>query len=177
MPRKGLRSGIGLLLVAAVCLSCFACERERRRFRHAPAAAAPADSQVQSELQAGPRRAAPSLAPYDENAPAVAEGERLYGWFNCVGCHAHGGGAIGPPLMDDVWVYGSAPANIFETIVEGRPNGMPAFRGKIPAYQVWQLVSYVRSQSGLLHSDVAPGRPDEMSAKKPEQSMKPEKPR
>jgi len=45
--------------------------------------------------------------------------------------------------MDDEWIYGFEPVNIFATIVEGRPNGMPSFRNRIPDYQVWQLVAYV----------------------------------
>ena len=65
---------------------------------------------------------------------------------------------MGPPLMDQDWIYGSAPANIVATILEGRPNGMPSFRGKIPDNQVWQLAAYVRSMSGQLAKDVSPGR-------------------
>ena len=34
----------------------------------------------------------------------VSEGKRLYDGFNCTGCHAYGGGDIGPPLMDDQWI-------------------------------------------------------------------------
>ena len=52
--------------------------------------------------------------------------------------------------MDDRWIYGSDPSNIFNTIVEGRPNGMPSFGSKIPRYQIWQLASYVRSLAGLI---------------------------
>src|ERR1044071_3848683 len=47
----------------------------------------------------------------ETNAYAIAEGKRLYTQLNCVGCHANGGGGMGPPLMDDKWIYGSAPAN------------------------------------------------------------------
>jgi cytochrome c oxidase cbb3-type subunit 3 len=70
--------------------------------------------------------------------------------------------------MDSKWRYGSEPDNIYATIVEGRPNGMPSFRGKIPEQQVWQIVAYVRSMSGLVRMDVAPSRSDTMSAKPPE---------
>jgi hypothetical protein len=45
---------------------------------------------------------------------------------------------------------------------------MPSFRGKIPDHQAMQLAAYVRSMSGLLAKDVAPGRTDRLSAKKPE---------
>jgi Cytochrome c, mono- and diheme variants len=114
-----------------------------------------------SPLQPGPPvRQVRFKSAYEDNAYATSEGKRLFSQFNCVGCHAHGGGSMGPPLMDDEWLYGSEPENIFATIVEGRPNGMPAFGGKIATNQVWQLVAYVRSMSGLLAKDVAPGRDD-----------------
>jgi cytochrome c oxidase cbb3-type subunit 3 len=72
--------------------------------------------------------------------------------------------------MDAKWIYGSDPENIFETIVQGRPNGMPAFGNKIVSDQVWQIVAYVRSMSGLLRKDVAPGRSDDMQVRSQEQA-------
>jgi cytochrome c oxidase cbb3-type subunit III len=114
---------------------------------------------------------------YENNAYAMSEGKRLFKQMNCVGCHAHGGGAIGPALMDDKWIYGSQPDQIFSTIVEGRPNGMPAFHDKLPDYQVWQIAAYVRSMSGLANSDAAPGRDDDMNVGNPENSKDKEKPK
>lgn len=148
------------VLVAALALAAgLACERETRRFRElAPTATPP-----------GPQQAALAGA-YEDNAYAVAEGKRLFSQFNCVGCHAHGGGAMGPPLMDEEWIYGSRPEHIFATIVQGRPNGMPAFGGRIATHQVWQLVAYVRSMSGLLRKDVAPGREDALYGSPQEQA-------
>ncbi|HEX9109244.1 MAG TPA: c-type cytochrome, partial [Longimicrobiales bacterium] len=102
--------------------------------------------------------------PYDENAYTISEGKRLFSWYNCVGCHAHGGGSIGPALMDSTWIYGAQPGQIYATIVQGRPNGMPAWGGRIPEYQVWELVAYVRSLSGLVPKTAAPGRSDGLSA-------------
>jgi len=61
--------------------------------------------------------------------------------------------------------------------VEGRPNGMPSWRGKIPDYQVWEIVAYVRSLSGQVPQDAAPGRDDSMEGKPPENSMPKEKPK
>ena len=73
------------------------------------------------------------------------QGKRLYSWYNCVGCHFHGGGGIGPPLMDDaVDLRRRSPRTSSTTIVEGRPNGMPSYGGQIPDDQVWQIVAYVR---------------------------------
>ena len=58
---------------------------------------------------------------------------------------------------------GSEPERLYASIVGGRPNGMPSFRGKIPEQQVWQLVAYLRSLGGLVRLDVAPGRSDNLN--------------
>ncbi|HZV97857.1 MAG TPA: c-type cytochrome [Methylophilaceae bacterium] len=93
--------------------------------------------------------------PYQGDPKAVAQGQTLYSAMNCIGCHApQGGGGMGPPLSDDVWIYGSEPAQVYLSIVQGRPNGMPSFAKALPPEAIWQLVSYVRS----LASD-SPGQP------------------
>jgi cytochrome c oxidase cbb3-type subunit III len=114
--------------------------------------------------------------PYQGNAYGMAEGKRLFVWFNCTGCHANGGGAIGPALMDARWRYGAEPQELYTSIVAGRPNGMPGFRGKIPDHQVWQLVAYVRSLAGLAPMDAAPSRNDNMSVHRPENLLEPRPP-
>ena len=48
---------------------------------------------------------------------------------------------------------------------------MPSFRGKIPEYQVWQLVAFVQSLSGNVPKDAASGRSDDMQARKQEQAV------
>jgi cytochrome c oxidase cbb3-type subunit 3 len=134
----------GLALAAVVALALAGCQREERDFRQQPSAAATSDLIQMTALQAGQASPRPEMPfPQDRQAYDIAQGKRLYTWYNCNGCHAQGGGDSGPPLMDDKWIYGSRPENIFSTIIEGRPNGMPSFRGRIPDYQVWQLVAYV----------------------------------
>jgi cytochrome c oxidase cbb3-type subunit 3 len=98
----------------------------------------------------------------------MAEGKRLYTFYNCSGCHSNGGGGMGPALMDDKWIYGSQPTNIFESIVEGRPNGMPTWRNKIPDAQVWQIVAYVQSMSGQAPASAMPSRSDHLRYSTPE---------
>jgi cytochrome c oxidase cbb3-type subunit 3 len=161
-------------MVAALTLSLVSCEREERRFQPPPAASSGGGVRV-VDLQPGlvpsadiPRPS--SHSPYEKNAYGVSQGKTLYNQYNCSGCHSQGGGGMGPPLMDSEWIYGSAPENVFQSIVEGRPNGMPAFGGKIVSDQVWQIVAYVRSMSGLLRKDVAPGRTDDMQVRPQEQS-------
>jgi cytochrome c oxidase cbb3-type subunit 3 len=158
-------TAIGLLLAAALC----ACEREERRFTESAGASSAPTAIALSALQPGTATLSPE-SPYDHNAFAISQGKQLFEWFNCSGCHAQGGGAIGPALMDSQWVYGDEPQNIFATIVEGRPNGMPSFRGRVPTQQVWQLVAYVRSLSGQVPKDAAPSRSDHLFMKKSEQS-------
>ena len=145
------------------------CERELRPYRQPPVSSAQPQRERLVSLVGGPYTPDVQVrSPYEGNAFGIAEGKRLYTWFNCVGCHAHGGGGMGPPLMDDKWIYGGEPEQIFATIVEGRPNGMPSWGGKIPQDQVWQLVAYVQSLSGHVPKDAAPGRADGMFVKKPE---------
>jgi cytochrome c oxidase cbb3-type subunit 3 len=173
---------ISALLLA---LTLTACKREERNYREStPVTAASQDITMSGLHPAQPTTGTtpPPNQPvsggmYANNAYAVSEGQKLYNQYNCVGCHANGGGGIGPPLMDNSWIYGAAPQNIYATIVQGRPNGMPSFRGKIPDQQVWQIVQYVRSMSGQLRKDVAPGRSDDMSVTKPPQSTPLEHPR
>lgn len=168
------RSALTLAMVALVLAGC---ERETRRFRELPPTATADTSLRLSPLQPGlPVRQVRLRSAYEENAYAVSEGKRLFGQFNCVGCHGHGGGAMGPPLMDEEWIYGSEPENIFATIVQGRPNGMPAFGGKVATSQIWQMVAYVRSMSGLLRKDVAPGREDALYGAPQEQATTEQQP-
>jgi cytochrome c oxidase cbb3-type subunit 3 len=152
----------GYLCVLALLITS-GCKREERRFRETPAGSVPNGTVRLSALQPGVPVDTTHLAnPYENNAFAITEGQRLFGWYNCAGCHANGGGGMGPPLMDDRWIYGSAPENIYMTIVQGRPNGMPSFAGRIPAQQVWQLVAYVRSLSALTPSAARSARSDHM---------------
>jgi len=164
---------LALVGAAAACAaSVVSCEREDRKFRvEAPAASTTFPSTRPASRSAPPPARFPRKNPYERSAYAVAQGGKLYEQFNCVGCHSHGGGGIGPALMDNAWIHGSDPEEVFDTIVEGRPNGMPSFRARIPDYQVWQIVAYVRSMSGLIPRGAAPGRDDHMAAAPPPNSV------
>ena len=154
-----------------------ACERETRDFRPLPPGNETMQATRLTDLQPGSPSPPPDVpSPYRNNAWALSEGKRLYAWFNCVGCHHEGGGGIGPALMDHRWIYGSRPDQIFSTIVQGRPNGMPSFAGRSPDQQVWQLVAYVESLSGNVPKDAAPSRNDDQAVAKPELRREPAKP-
>lgn len=166
-----------LLPLLAVLLAV-GCERETRRYTELPAAASRPGSTRVSDLEPGlPSARRPVMSPYQENAYGIAEGKRLYTAFNCNGCHAQGGGGIGPALMDAHWIYGGEPDQIFSTIAQGRPNGMPAFGARVPAQQIWQLVAYVQTLGMQVPRDAAPGRADGLNGFKPELRLDPKPPR
>ena len=174
-----MKSVISLSIAVALALVATGCEREARRFDKAaldpnPRAQADAISDLQPGQAGRGMRALAAAGGYTErSAYALAQGRLYYRWFNCTGCHAQGGGAIGPALMDENWIYGKDPDAIFATIMDGRPNGMPAFRGRIPEEQAWEIVAYVRSMSGLVSSDSATNRGDTLLGAPPENMRDP----
>jgi cytochrome c oxidase cbb3-type subunit III len=139
------------------------CQREHRDLRPSPARLAIfGDAARESPLRpGGPVQPQPQVTnPYNSTAYDISEGQRLFDWYNCSGCHSHGGGGIGPPLIKTEWIYGGEPENLFDTIVKGRPNGMPSWGGRIPEYQIWQIIAFVRSMNGLQPRSATASRTD-----------------
>lgn len=150
--------------LACCILALTACQREKRDFRPAPVRDV-VFGQAAREDVIEPGGKLPNYQaanPYDGSAYAISEGQRLFDWYNCSGCHSHGGGGIGPPLIKQHWIYGGEPDNLFDTIVKGRPNGMPTWGGRIPEYQIWQLVAYIRSLNQEEPKSATPARTDEI---------------
>ena len=84
--------------------------------------------------------------PYEGNAAVAATGAKLYVSYNCIDCHgADGSGAMGPSLADGRWHFGGSAAEVYESIYQGRPEGMPAWGSLLSSDQVWMLVTYVRT--------------------------------
>jgi cytochrome c oxidase cbb3-type subunit 3 len=97
-----------------------------------------------------PSRAQPwSLTnPFEGDQSAIATGARIFVAYNCIDCHgADGSGAMGPSFQDGRWRFGGSASAVFESIYQGRPEGMPAWGGRISDEQIWMLVAYVRSLS------------------------------
>jgi cytochrome c oxidase cbb3-type subunit 3 len=123
-------------MVLLSALAVIACQREERSF----------DSRT-----------------YSESAWSISEGKELYDGMNCSGCHARGGGDLGPALGDMSWRYGSSPQAILSSILDGRPRGMPAFKTKLTLGDAVKLAAYVRSLSGLVRMDSQTPRDDHMA--------------
>lgn len=151
-----------------LALTLVACDRERRDFRVLEPTQSGEALVRTSALHAGPSVPDSSAGAYQDNAWAMAEGQRLFSQMNCAGCHSPGGGGgMGPPLTDGEWRYGSAPENIFDTIRKGRPRGMPSFAGRLSTADTWKLVTYVRTLGGLTRKDLWSPRSDDLAASTP----------
>lgn len=104
------------------------------------------------------------LADADMAAFTRAAGEKLFG-DNCAACHGRGGqGKMGlfPSLVDDAWLWGGTPEQIYETLVNGRNGYMPAFEAVLSEQQLDDVASYVLSLSGEAPEDEAAGRGEEI---------------
>ncbi len=153
-------------LFCAAALLLGACDRAERHSRAKPIGESVPAGQSPDTIWPGgtPQPELDARAKlYDNNANDIAQGQQLYTQMNCVGCHSHGGGGMGPALMDDEWRYGGRIDQIAASIAEGRPNGMPSWRDKLTSDQIWKLAAYVRSLSGQPSKDAVSARSDEMS--------------
>jgi cytochrome c oxidase cbb3-type subunit 3 len=104
--------------------------------------------------------------PFEGQASAVQDGKVLYQKMNCVYCHQFKGiGLMGPSLANGQWRYGGRPSEIFKSIYEGRPQGMPAWGEAMPSDKIWQIVTYIETLGGAVPDTVA--SQGDMAAKPP----------
>jgi mono/diheme cytochrome c family protein len=144
-PARGLHIFVSLWAIAFAVLAAPPGE-SGETLRQFPPGGAGVPAVPGTELFSGPRVPPPDVRnPYAGAPQAIAQGRQFYHAFNCAGCHFAGGGGIGPALMDDQWIYGDQPGNVFESIAKGRPNGMPAYGGMLSEDHIWRLVAYVQS--------------------------------
>ena len=86
--------------------------------------------------------------PREHDPRALDEGKQLFVAYNCADCHGgEGSGGMGPSLQDGRWHFGGTAGDVYESISEGRPDGMPSWGGRISDAQIWALVTYVRTLS------------------------------
>jgi cytochrome c oxidase cbb3-type subunit III len=149
-----------IICAALFLVLIIGCQQEHRQLRVEPEQRAVFVAAREGEIQAGgPVPEVVVKNPYEGNADAIAEGERLFMWYNCAVCHGtHGGGGMGLNLLAPALTYGDAPDNLFDTISKGRNNGMPSWGGRIPTNQIWQIVTFIRSLRGLEPKTVTPAR-------------------
>lgn len=147
-----LSSSLSRAALAAVVLAAGACKKESAV---PPASTTPKSAENALVISRHEDRVfAGGLTPPAErvsnteahDAKAAEEGATLFTSMNCDGCHGGGAvGAVGPSLTDGRWRYGGADADIYRSIAEGRPKGMPSFGGALQPAMIWRLVAYIKS--------------------------------
>lgn len=158
-PAVNQRTLSGSAAIAAmVALSLSACGHFEGGSTTAPVAARglPSEDMVDraplGQVAGSPASTVPVLStpnPFQDNPQAIKQGRELYIKMNCAGCHAYNGkGNMGPDLTDTYWRYGGLPVQIYMTIRDGRPKGMPAWGVALPPDDIWKLVAYVQSLGG-----------------------------
>ncbi|MFL5562801.1 MAG: c-type cytochrome [Gemmatimonadaceae bacterium] len=94
--------------------------------------------------------------PYAGDRAAIEEGHQRFVDMNCAACHGYDlKGGMGPDLTDTYWRYGGSPADIYKSIFEGRPQGMPAWGRALPQAEIWKIVSYIESKGGAFPAALA----------------------
>ncbi|MCW8195836.1 c-type cytochrome [Proteobacteria bacterium 005FR1] len=161
MKRTKEWMSLSALLVLTLLAAC-----ERREAEPAPAGALPevTGKEVTGKLlgpQPGPDRPIPKANnPFPMEQNVLTEGRRLFVWYNCYGCHGgRAGGGMGPSLRDETWLYGGKDQDIYNSIAEGRPHGMPAWGPKLPQEQIWKLTAYIQSLGTPLEPKKPPENP------------------
>ncbi len=94
--------------------------------------------------------------PYTNDPAAIKAGHELFVNMNCAACHGYDlKGGMGPSLIDTYWRYGGSPADIYKSIFEGRPQGMPAWGRSIPPVEIWKVVAYIQAKGGTFPAGLA----------------------
>jgi cytochrome c oxidase cbb3-type subunit 3 len=87
----------------------------------------------------------PTSNPYHGNTEAIAKGAETWATI-CTACHLPtGAGLVGPSLVDPYWKYGHSDAELFATVSEGRPLGMPAWGPQLGTEKIWQVLAYLET--------------------------------
>jgi mono/diheme cytochrome c family protein len=101
--------------------------------------------------------------PYSDYESVAAEGRKIYMAAGCNGCHGGtGGGGMGPPLTNPIWVYGADDDTLFRLIALGSDGlqkqgysrkGSEAVVGPMPTQgtivksndDMWKIIAWIRS--------------------------------
>jgi mono/diheme cytochrome c family protein len=101
--------------------------------------------------------------PYTGNEEAIKAGRGFFFSYSCNGCHGGtGGGGMGPPINNVVWVYGSDDDTLYRLITLGSDElqkrgyvrkGMENVVAPMPpvgqlvdsADHLWKIIAFIRS--------------------------------
>lgn len=132
-------------------------------------AAAPAGGGAAADEGGNPAETAKSAEkgslknPNSDHAAVGEAGKKIYMAAGCSGCHGgSGGGGMGPPLTNEIWVYGSDDDTLFRLIAIGSDGlkeqgysrkGSEAVVGPMPPQgtivksngDMWKIISWIRT--------------------------------
>ncbi len=81
--------------------------------------------------------AGPDFPTYSDTSSEVADGAQLFSRQRCAECHSDAGIILGA---------GNGNIDVIATAIrDGRPDGMPAYGGKLTDAQIWQLAAFVKA--------------------------------
>jgi cytochrome c oxidase cbb3-type subunit 3 len=124
----------GVAWLAPLCVAALmGCSAEKRAIGPSPPASRPVG------------KADPRIHTYKDNVFQVSEGSRMFTWNGCDSCHTETAPGAAR-LTDHLWRYGGNTAQIYASIADGRPGGMPAYGAKIASEQIWQIAAFVGKQ-------------------------------
>jgi len=94
-----------------------------------------------------------TLVAFSKNEEWISNGAATY-TTNCVACHGtdltamvSGINLPGVNLVDDEWIHGSNPTDIYNVIAKGVPaKGMQAWEGQLGPKRIAEVVAYLLSQ-------------------------------
>ena len=104
-------------------------------------------------------------SPYADYASAAEEGHKKYMAAGCNGCHGGGGGGgMGPPLTNEVWIYGKDDDTLFRLIALGSDGlqkqgytrkGSENVVGPMPPFgsivksddDLWKIIAWIKSKN------------------------------
>jgi cytochrome c len=102
-------------------------------------------------------------SPISDPKSAAGEGQKVFMAAGCNGCHGGtGGGGMGPPLTNEIWVYGSDDDTLFRLIALGSDGlkaegysrkGSESVVGPMPPHgkivksseDMWKIIAWIRS--------------------------------
>jgi len=109
------------------------------------------DAQYLAQVERAEERAAmvkaslPTQNPYRRDPSAIAEGQIVFNQV-CSACHKPDGtGLVGPSLVDPYWKYGHTDPDLFASVSEGRPGGMPAWGPQLGTDKIWKSLAYLET--------------------------------
>lgn len=124
----------------------------------APAAGGANPQQTAEKAEKGSLR-----NPHSDPKSVAEEGKKIYMAAGCNGCHGGtGGGGMGPPLTNPVWVYGSDDDTLFRLVALGSDGltkqgysrkGSENVVGPMPAQgtivksddDLWKIIAWIRT--------------------------------